>query len=120
MSLNPLSFGVQATLTSARGVAVLADNAVNYPTNTSTLPIGVTYDDVEDTNEGIAVKGPGEIARLQFNDSVAAGGIIQLDSSGRGVPNAGTSGTFFVGVNIGPKVNDTGTVQNILVLPGTN
>jgi hypothetical protein len=117
-NFNDLSFKVASTLTANRGVFLSAAETVGYPTATTSQPIGVTTDNVLDTTMAIPVKTLG-ITPLLFNDTVAAGALVALDSSGRGVPAVGltTTYSFVLGRLIGAKVDATGTVANVLVNP---
>ncbi len=125
-NIHPLSFRVAATLDAYRCVALNGTaETVGYPANPQTLPIGVTIDTVKDITQGIPVAGPGSIAKLYFNDSVTSGSLVASDTSGRGVPIAhqvtATSSTLsaaYLGVLITAKVNTTGTIADIFVLPG--
>lgn len=123
---NIQNFKVATTLAAQR-IVVLNGTAgtVAYPTNLQKLPIGITLDDVKDITQGIPVAGLGSIARLYFNDSIAASGdLVASDSSGRGVPYAlpnttasATLSAAFVGVLVGAAVNVTGTIADVLVCP---
>jgi len=120
------SFKVASTLAAQRFVAPNGTaETVAYPGSGAVLPIGITIDTVKDTNQAIPVAMPGEIAPLLFDDTVASGALVASDSSGRGVPHvlAATTTSLtlpaaYGGVNIGPAVALTGTVQNILIMPG--
>lgn len=119
------SFKVASTLTAERIVAVTAANTVGYPANNQALPIGITIDDVKDTSQAIPVAMVGSRANLYFNDTVAAAGLVQSDSSGRGVPfslaattTALTLASAYVGVLLGAAVAATGTIAEVLVMPG--
>jgi len=98
---------------------------VEYPPTSDVLPIGITRDTVKDINQAISVAGPGEIAELYFNDTVTSGKLVASDSSGRGIPftlaQTTTSLTLpsaYGGVLLGATVALTGTVANVLVMPG--
>jgi len=119
------SFKVATTLSAYRFVAVSAQGTVAYPANNQTLPIGVTLDDVNDTTGGIPVAMVGSIAKLYFNDTVSAAGLVSSDSSGRGVPftlanttTALTLASAYGGILEGAAVAATGTIANIVVMPG--
>lgn len=117
MSSETLSFKVASTLSAYRGVSLNGTaNTVIYPTNTVTSPIGITTDTVKHTTQAIPVKTEG-IAKLLFNDSVSAGALVALDSSGRGIPAVGTTltNTYVIGRLVDAKVNATGTVANVLI-----
>lgn len=118
------SYKVASTLAAQRAVAVTAAQTVGYPANARVLPIGITLDTVNDTNEGIPVQHNGK-AKLLFNDTVAAGALVASDSSGRGIPftlaNTTTSLTLasaYLGVLVGNAVAATGTIAEVLILPG--
>lgn len=120
---NHYSFNVAATLTSQRGVILNGTaHTVGYPNTTTAIPIGITTDDVQDTNQGISVAGPGEIAKLYFNDTVTSGARVGLDTSGRGIPYVAggttTVHTAFLGILVDASVAATGTVAKVLILPG--
>ena len=124
------SFKIADTISAYRGVYLSAANTVALPgtgctTNGAVLPIGVTVDSSNRTATGVAVACAGEIAKLYFNDSVGAGLLVGLDASGRGVPvTTGLTSTAisapcaYLGVLLGAKVNTTGTVAEVLVMPG--
>ena len=124
MSKKVHSFKVATTLSAERIVAVTAANTVGYPANNQALPIGVTLDSVKDTNQAIPVVMTGERARLYFNDTVAAAGLVSSDSSGRGIPftlanttTALTLASAYVGILLGDAVAATATVAEILIQP---
>lgn len=112
------SFKVASTLAAQRIVGVTAAETVGYPAAATNLPVGVTKDTVLDTTSAIGVAGPGEIAKIYFNDTVAAAGLVAADSSGRGVPFSATSTNAYVGVLLGPAVAATGTIAQVLIQPG--
>ena len=120
------SFKVATTLAAQRFVACSSTpNTVEYPANGTVLPIGITIDTVKDTNQAIPVARPGEIAKLQFNDTVTSGALVAANNAGQGIPytlaNTSTALTLaaaYGGVLVGPSVAATGTVQNVLIMPG--
>lgn len=119
MSKTLESFKLTSTLSAYRIVTISAENTVAYADTTTDNPIGVTANDVKDTNEAIPVITHGR-ARLLFNDTVAAGALVGVDGSGRGIPLAGATVTaqhFAVGRLIGAAVAATGTVAEIYVNP---
>jgi len=128
MSIAPLSFKVAATLAAYRVVTALSSsaNTVAYPENDLRPYIGITLDTVLDTTASIPVAGPGRIAKLYFNDTCVSGQLVGADSSGRGIAfgtiaNTTTSLTLssaYIGVLIGPKVDATGTIADVLIMPG--
>lgn len=125
MSYKVQSFKVATTLAAQRIVGITAAETCGYPTNNQMLPIGITMDTVKDTNQLIPVQMPGEIAKLYFNDTISAGGLVSSDSSGRGVPfslaattTALTLASAYVGILVGAAVAATATVANVLIAPG--
>ena len=119
--IPPLSFSVASTLSAYRGVIASTTTAqvVIYPPSSLDLPVGITLDTVKDTTSSIEVAGPGQIARLYFNDSCASGKLVALDSSGRGIPFVNvTAGAAFVGTLVSTSVNQTGTIADVLIAPG--
>lgn len=124
MSNNSISFAVSTTLAAQRIVAISGANTVAFPANNQILPIGVTIDTVKDTTSAIPVQINGR-AKVFFNDTVAAAGLVSSDSSGRGIPftlanttTALTLASAYVGVLIGNAVSVTGTIAEILIQPG--
>lgn len=121
MENNVQSFKVASTLSAQRGVYISAAHTVAYPSGGTDLPIGVTIDDVSETTQGIAVATAGAIAKLFFNDTVAAGGLVALDTAGRGVPyveGSTTTDNAYVGVLLGAAVAATGTIAEVFIQPG--
>ena len=118
MSFAPLSFGVITTLAAYRVVKNhTVGNQVVYSDTITAFPIGITSDEVDDTNQAIPVI-IGGLAKLTFNDSVAVGGLVAADSSGRGIPYVGlTAGSYAIGILVGPKVNETGSIAEVLFQP---
>ncbi len=117
MSFAPLSFKVTTTLAAYRIVKMAAANTVAYGTAASDKIMGVTSDDVKNTNEAIPVKVAG-IAKVQFNDSCAVGAFVTCDNLGYGVPMVvNTAGVYAIGQLIGPAVNATGTIADVLLMP---
>lgn len=121
------SFKVASTLTAYRVVAAVSGtaNTVQYPEATTKLPLGITIDDVKDTNQAIPVAVSG-IAKLQFNDTVTSGQLVGFDVNGLGVPVTITSGAGYtttmavvgiIGTLIGPTVAATGTIAQVLIQP---
>ena len=119
MSHNIESFKVASTLAAFRivGIAPTAETVV-YPTATSTPILGVSIDTVLDTTSSIPVKTHG-LQKVTFNDTVSAQGLVTADSSGYAVPyTAATAASWYVGVLVGAAVTATGTVANIMIMPG--
>lgn len=124
---NVLSFKVSTTLSAYRIVSAVSStaNTVEYPPNAQVKPIGVTIDDVKDTNQAIPVCVSG-IAKVYFNDTVTSGKLVASDSSGRGIPFSVpvfatttdlTLPTGVVGILVGPTIGLTGTIADVLVQP---
>ncbi len=120
------SFKVATTLAAQRIVAISAANTVAYTSAqpSGQLPIGVTTDTVLDTTGAISVQLGGR-AKVLFNDTVSAAGLVTGDSSGRGVPlvlsNTTTSLTLtssYIGVLSGAAVAATATIAEIIIQPG--
>lgn len=121
------SFDVLTTLLAQRVVCVSTATAGNviYPAAAADMPIGITTDTVLDTTMAIPVATMGERAKLFFNDTCTAGGLVGSDSSGRGVqrtPGAATTTAFtvtvgIVGVLVGPAVAATGTISEVIIMP---
>ena len=122
------SFKVLTTLSAYRVVSAVTGTAftVQYPGAATHMPIGVTIDTVKDTTGAIPVATCGERAQLYFNDTCASGELVKADTSGRGArwtvaADTTTSLTLtgaYVGVLLGPTIALTGTIAEILVMPG--
>ena len=120
------SFKVASTLSAYRCVAITGNNLVGYPGSAQALPIGITKNTVDDTNQSIPVAGVGERAMLYFNDTAASADYVASDTSGRGVkwtPGANTTSAFtitsaFVGILCGPTIGLTGTIAEVYIVPG--
>ncbi len=120
MSKAPQSFKVATTLTAYRMVRISAGNTVAYCTATSDIPIGITLNDVKEITQALPVAGPGDIAKLYFSNSVAAGSLVMVDSGAAGQGKllaATTAGVWSLGILIGNKVNDVGTLGDVLIMP---
>lgn len=116
MSYGPLSFAVATTLSAQRIVQISAANTVAHATASGAI-IGITTDAPRDTTSAVPVAVSG-IAKLFMNDTVAAGGLVTSDASGRGVPfTAATASAGYVGRCL-DTVSATGTIARILVQPG--
>lgn len=119
------SFKVASTLAAQRIVAGVSGSAgvVGYPEDARRLFVGVTIDDVDDTNQAIPVQVNG-IAKVYFNDTCAAWGLVSSDASGRGIPftpantsSSLTLATGVIGLLVDSAVSATGTVAQVLVNP---
>lgn len=117
--IAPISLKVSTTLSAYRAVAPVSGtaNTVAYPAAATTPVIGITTDTVLDTTASIPVAIAG-VAKLYFNDSVTSGGLVALDSSGRGVPHVNTTaGSYVIGHLLGPTIAATGTIAEVLINP---
>lgn len=125
--IAPVSFKVATTLAAYRVVTLStsAADTVKYPASTSRPFIGITTDTVLDTTGAISVAIAG-IAKLYFNDTCTTGGLVSADTSGRGIARAAfgatstaiTSTAAYIGVLCGPTVAATGTIADVLIMPG--
>lgn len=118
--IPPLSFAVNATIAAQRIVTMVTGTAwqVKVPAAATELPIGITVDTVLDTTCAIPVAGPGNIAKLYFNDTVTSGKMVASNNAGQGVPHVDTTaGSYVVGILVGPTVAATGTIADVYVLP---
>lgn len=121
---NVEGFKVAAVLTANRIVALNGTaHTVDYPANSQKLPVGITIDDVETTNDWIPVQIEGK-AELYMNETCASGSFIASDTSGRGIPftpaltSTGlTTPTGIVGILVSDAVAATGTIATILINP---
>jgi hypothetical protein len=120
--MNDESFKVLATLAAYRIVAgvTATGNTCQYPLNVgvSQFPLGVSINEVKDTTSSLPVRTSG-IARVLFNDTVASGSLVTADTSGRAIPFvAVTAPTCYLGTLIGPDVDSTGAVAEVLINKG--
>ena len=98
--------------------AGLAGYTVTCATAGGSFPVGISNDSAK-TGQGIPVSGPGEIARLIFNDTVNTGALVGSDTNGKGIPfNAATATAYFVGILVSATIAATGTYGNVYVCPG--
>lgn len=114
-----ISMKVQTTLSAYRFVTCVTAtaNTVKYPAALTEQIIGVTTDTVLDTTASIPVAFAG-IQKVYFNDTCASGGAVTSDSSGRAIPYVNnTAGGYVGGILLGPKVDATGTVAEVLLQP---
>jgi len=121
------SFKVASTLSAYRIVGGYSGSAdtVGYPESAQAPVIGVTLNDVKNTTEAIPVAVGGSIAKVYFNDSCTAWGFVASDTSGRGIQltlavtsTGATLAKAYVGLLCGPAVQTTGTLADVLVMPG--
>ena len=116
-NFEPISMKVASTLAANRIVKCSANRTVAYPANATERPIGITTDTVLDTGAALPVKVAG-VAKLQFNDTCAAGALVASNNAGQGVPHVDTTaGSYVIGVNIGAAVAATGTISEVLIQP---
>ena len=115
--IPPISMKVGSTVATQRILVGDSANAAKLANTITSSPIGVSGD-IGDLGRD-PVYGPGNIAPVLFNDTVAAWGAVASDSSGRGVSLAGITltNTYIVGYLAGPAVAATGTIADILVMP---
>ena len=115
--IAPVSFKAGTTIAAYRIVQMdtaTANRVIVTAANTN-VPIGVTSDTVLETGLAIPVVIAG-IAKVYFNDSCASGSLVTCDAAGRGIAFAAVStGSYFIGTLIGPKVEDTGTIAEVLL-----
>ena len=114
--IAPVSFNVATTLAAYRMVKISAANTVAYPASAAEICVGITQDTVLDTTASIPV-AIGGIARLEFNDTLAAGALVASNSAGQGVPHTNvTAGSYIIGYAL-ETVSATGTIAKVLVMP---
>ena len=114
-----VSFKANTTIPAYRIVTMLTGtgDTVKLAAAVTELPVGITTDTVLETALGIPVCISG-IARLQFNETMGSGRMVQSDANGLGTPYAALTATgFVVGMLVGPSVSTTGTVAQVLVNP---
>lgn len=120
-SVHPLSMKVLTTIPAYRIVAPNTTGSWTaiLPATAGVPPIGITTDTVKETSQGIPVAFSG-VAKLQFNDTVAAGGLVACDGGGLGlgVPHVNiTAGSYVIGYLVGPAVALTGTIADVFINP---
>jgi hypothetical protein len=117
MSIAPVSMKHLDSLTAYRIVGMTTTGLIFHADTTTVVPIGVTQDNSNSPNQLVPV-AIGGIAKVYCNDSIAAGGLVGTDAVGRAIPYVVVStGSYFVGINVGPKVNATGALAEILIRP---
>ena len=117
MSQAPISMRVGDTIAAYRIVTVNSSGQAAAASAGTDVIIGVTVDNATNSNQGVPVATSG-IARVYCNDSIVSGGLIMTNASGQGIPAvATTAGIYVLGVNVGPKVNATGAIAEVLVNP---
>lgn len=118
--IPPLSFKASITGTAQRILTALTStaNTVKLAAAVSEIPLGIGLDNVLDTGAACPVAGPGSIAPLYFNDTIASGRLVASNNAGQGVLHVDiTAGSYVVGVLVGPTVAATGTIADVLVMP---
>lgn len=119
MAHDPISFKAGTTIPAYRIVQMntATANTVIVAAAATNVLIGVTANTVLETGLAIPVIVSG-IAKVYFNDSCVSGALVTADSSGRGIQHASASaGSYVIGTLIGAKVEDTGTIAEVLVNP---
>lgn len=117
--MEPVSFKALTTIPAYRIVQAVTGTAhtVALAAAATNVLLGVTTDTVLETGLAIPVK-IGGIAKVYFNDSCASGELVGTDASGRGIAfSAVSTGSYCIGILIGPKVEDTATIAQVLVRP---
>ena len=118
MGIAQVSMKQGDSIAAYRIVRVTSADTVAACSAVTDVPFGVTQDNANASTQAVPVAIAG-IARVYFNDSVAAGALVATDASGRAIPYVALStGSYYVGILIGPKVNATGAIAEILVRPG--
>lgn len=118
MSYASVSMKQADSIAAYRIVRVTSADTVALTSALTDVPFGVTQDNANASTQAVPVAIAG-IARVYCNDSIAAGGLVGTDATGRGIPYVVIStGSYYVGILIGPKVNATGAIAEILVRPG--
>lgn len=116
MSYAPLSFKQGDSIAAYRIVRVSGVQTVAACSATTDIIAGVTADNANASTQGVPVIVAG-IGRVLFNDSIAAGGLVMTDASGRGIPFAeSTAGVYTLGVSL-QTINATGGVGEVLINP---
>lgn len=106
------------SVASQRIVYISAADTVAIASGVTVGNIGVSVDKGEGGYRvPIQVNG---IAKIYFNDSVAAGARVVSDGSGRAVAYSQITGTsYFLGYLVSTKVEATGTIAQVLIQPGS-
>lgn len=116
-SFEPVSMKCADSITAYRIVRVSAGDTVAACSAATDVPFGITQDNSNAATQAVPVAVAG-IARVYVNDSIAAGGLFMTDSVGRAIPYvASSTGNYSVGILIGPKVNATGAIAEVLISP---
>jgi hypothetical protein len=116
MSYAPLSFKQGDSIAAYRIVRVSGVQTVAACSATTDIIAGVTADNANSSNQAVPVIVAG-VARVTFNDSIAAGALVMTDSVGRGIPFVeSTAGVYTLGVSL-QTINATGGIGEVLVNP---
>lgn len=118
-----LSFKCGTTIPAQRIVSMVTGTAdtVIMPSAKTVCPIGITVDTVQDITQGIPVQVNG-IANLSFGDSVASGAFVEASATA-GLTGTGvlcveiSAGSYVIGVLVGPSVQVTGSISQVLIMP---
>lgn len=116
MSFAPISFKQGDSISAYRIVRVSGVQTVAACSATTDIIVGVTADDANKSTQAVPVIVAG-VARVLFNDSIAAGALVMTDASGRGIPFVeSTAGVYTLGVAL-QTCNATGAIAEVLVQP---
>jgi hypothetical protein len=116
MSHAPISLKVGDSLSAYRIVRVNSSGQAAACSATTDVIAGVTVDEATKSNQAVPV-AVGGVAKVYCNDTIAAGGLIMTDASGRGIPAvANTAGIYVLGTCLN-TVSATGTLAEVLVNP---
>jgi hypothetical protein len=116
MSYGPISFKQGDSISAYRIVRVSAVQTVAACSAGTDIIVGVTADNANKSNQAVPVVVNG-VAKVLFNDSIAAGALVMTDASGRGIPFVeSTAGVYTLGVSL-QTINATGGIGEVLVQP---
>jgi hypothetical protein len=116
MSYGPISFKQGDSISAYRIVRVSAVQTVAACSAGTDIIVGVTADNASKSNQAVPVVVNG-VAKVLFNDSIAAGALVMTDSVGRGIPFVeSTAGVYTLGVSL-QTINATGGIGEVLVQP---
>lgn len=116
VSMKP-EVGSIAAYRIVRAVSTTTGGFIALCSATTDIPLGVTQDNSNAINQYVPVAVAG-LAKVYVNDSIGAGAAFCTDSVGRAVPyTTPSTGGYMVGLNLGPKVNATGAIAEVLIRP---
>jgi hypothetical protein len=116
MSYAPVSFKQADSISAYRIVRVSAAHTVAACSAATDIIVGVTDDEAGKSTQAVPVMVAG-IGRVLCGDTIAAGGLIKTDATGRAVPFAeSTAGVYVLGVCL-DTVTATGTIASVLINP---